>query len=88
MAKWKDRKRHYNDEEPSESSIRLGSLRLSIHRHIDHPPDQWLASCSMFFSQRELKSKKMDEAKCQAKAILQVILEDAIADILDVENKN
>ena len=82
MAKWKDRKRHYSDKEPDSSEIRLGRFKLSVHRHIDYPQDQWLASSTLFHCVR-LASKDIGEAKNQAKAILQVILEEAISSITE-----
>lgn len=39
----------------------------------------WLASCYPYvFDQRELKSKDIKEAQCQAVSILEVILRDAL----------
>ena len=84
MAKWKDKKKRFDSDEVESSSIRLGQFRLLIHRHIHYPPDVWLASCHLgIFDQVELASKDLKEAKCQAKAKVQVILEDAIKDILE-----
>ena len=81
--KWKDRKRKASSDEIKESEIYLGRFRLTVHRHIDYPTDVWLASCTNIFSQLELASADLGEAKCQATAKVQVILEDAIKDILE-----
>lgn len=83
MPDWKDKKRNYTSDEIVSSEIRFGKFRLTVHRHIHYPPDVWLASCTDLFSQIELASKELNEAKCQAKAKVQVILEDALKDILE-----
>lgn len=83
MPDWKDKKKRYDSDEIESSEINLGRFRLSVHRHIYRPPDVWLASCTGLFSQIELASKDLSEAKCQAKAKVQVILEDAIKAVLE-----
>lgn len=83
MPDWKDKKKRYDSDEIISSEINFGRFRLSVHRHIYYPPDTWLTSCPGLFSQVELASKDLSEAKCQAKANVQVILEDAIKAILD-----
>ena len=83
MSKWKDKKKSYVCDEISQSEISFGQFRLTVHRHIHYPPDVWLASCTDMFSQMELKSKDLSEAKCQAKARVQSILEEALKDILE-----
>jgi hypothetical protein len=80
---WKDKKKRYDSDEIESSEINLGCFRLTVHRHIHYPPDVWLASCTNLFSQIELASKDLDEAKCQAKAKVQVLLENALKDILE-----
>lgn len=75
--KWKDKRRN---DEIDESETRFGIFRLSVH-HYWNCEDQWFASCHYMFSQRPLESKKLDEAKGQAVAMVQVILEDALAAI-------
>ena len=82
MAKWKDEKAGYADKKIIGSEIRLGKFKLSVHRHIHYDADIWLASCYGLFDQVVLRSKELLEAKCQAKAKVQVMLEDALKDIL------
>lgn len=65
MKKWEDKTKGWDSNEVVSSDIRLGTFRLSIHRHIDHEPDAWLASCAHLFSKVALKSKDIDNAKCQ-----------------------
>lgn len=84
MPKWKDEKNYHDSDDIKGSAIKLGRFKLSIHRHIDYPADVWFASCSYLFNCVELASKDPNEAKSQAKAKLQVILEDAIKDILEI----
>lgn len=83
MTKWKDEKAGYADPSIIGSNIKLGKFKLSVHRHINYEPDAWFASCYGIFDMIALKSKKLSEAKCQAKAKVQVVLEDALKDICD-----
>ena len=78
MAKWKDK---LKNGKINESEIRFGEFKLSVHRHIAHKEDEWFSSCSYLFSCKPLHSKDVSQAKVQAKAILQVILQDAVAEI-------
>lgn len=84
MTKWKDEKAGYADPKIVGSEILLGKFKLSVHRHIHYDADTWLASCYGLFDQVVLKSKDLSEAKCQAKAKVQVIMEDALKDICDI----
>ena len=79
MKKWKDKER---GDVIVESEVMLGRFGLSIHRHISCDPEQWLATCYGLFSQKVLGSKDLNQAKCQAVAMVQEILEVALADIL------
>lgn len=79
MAKWNIEKRYGDDV--SITSCNFGRFRLTVHRHIDYENDQWLASAAGLFNCFKLKSKSLEEAKTQAKAKLQVILQEAIDEI-------
>jgi hypothetical protein len=81
MAKWKDRSKVCAAPEIVESEIRLGIFRLTVHRHIHHEPDVWLASCCGLFDQAVLESKDLSEAKCQAASKVRMILEAALKNI-------
>ncbi len=59
---------------------KLGPITLSVHTGFGDNTGLWFAS-SELFKRTPLKSKKLSEAKCQAVAMLQVTLQDAIADI-------
>lgn len=83
MPPWKDKEKRPDYSEIESSETRIGQFRLSVYHHIHYPPDTWLASCYGLFDRVELASKNLAEAKCQAKAKAQVILEDAIRDILE-----
>ena len=84
MSKWKDNKRGWGEDAIIKGSeIRFGWFKLSVHRHIDYPKDKWLASCAYIFNCRELASKDLRQAKAQAKAALQCILQDALDEILE-----
>lgn len=72
----------WESKSPQVWSANIGMFRLVVHRHIDWPADTWLATCNPgLFSLRKLASKDVEEAKCQAVAMLQVICEEAIQDI-------
>lgn len=86
MVEWKDKKNRSGDVESSE--IRLGVFRLIVHRYVGYPPDMWLATCYGVFDKTEMKSKDIDEAKCQAKAKLQCLFLNAISDMVGVQEPN
>jgi hypothetical protein len=49
------------------SVTNFAGCRLSIHRHIHYPKDQWLFSCNLLgIDNAELKSKDLEEAKQEA----------------------
>ena len=79
MKKWKEEKRF---GEVVGSNCRAGAFKISVHRFIGYAPDLWFVSCSPFFNVKELKSKELEEAKCQAAAMVQVKFEEAIEDII------
>lgn len=83
MSKWKDKTKRGAFGEIESSETKLGGFKLSVHRHIHHEPDTWLASCHPLFQAKPLASKKLLEAKCQAVALVQCILEDALRDIVE-----
>lgn len=83
MSKWKNKGKGYGDNSTIQGSdISFGQFRLSIHRHISYPKDKWLATCGYLFSCRELSSKDLEQAKIQAKSLLQCILQNALDKII------
>lgn len=76
MKNWKEEK---NFGRVIGVSCRAGVLKVSVHRYIGHPADQWFVSCSPFFEVKPLESKDMEEARCQATEMVKVKLEEAIA---------
>jgi len=76
MSKWKEIKRN---NKVVGAEMRAGAFKLSVHRYVVCG-EKWFASCNIF-NCRELKSIKLSEAKCQAAAMLQVKLQDAIDEI-------
>jgi len=81
MSKWKDKINYSKNQEITESQIKLGGMKISVHRHINYAADVWFVSC-YFFDKKELTSKDLDQAKTQAKAMFQVKIEEVIGDIL------
>lgn len=67
---------------PSTWKLKVGNVSICVHRHI-HYPGKWLLSCDLFFNNRELKPEGIEQAKCQAVAMVQVELQKAIDDIID-----
>lgn len=83
MSEWKDKAKRYDNPEIESAEARFGMYRLIVHRHIHYAPDAWLASCSpSVFAGIEMASKELGEAKSQAKAKLQTILETALKELL------
>ena len=64
------------------ANCRAGDLKISVHHYIGYPEDQWFVSCSPFFNVKLLYSEHLEEAQCQAAAMVQVKLGEAIADIV------
>ena len=85
MIEWKDTSswsRGDVDRTPKSWTAEIGRFRLVVHRHRSYEPDKWLATCYPgVFSEFELASKDVDEAKCQAVAKLQAVCSDVIREI-------
>jgi hypothetical protein len=62
------------------SEAYAGSIRIAIYWVGE--VDGWMMGSTDVTPPRGLASKKIDEAKCQAAAAVQVVLEKALADIL------
>jgi len=70
------------DRTPRTWHAQFGRFKMTLTRHIYHAPDAWVSTCEGVFDRREMASKDVREAACQAKAMLQVELETAIQAIL------
>ena len=79
MLKWEDERRN---SEIVGSSIKFGVFRLSVQHRLGSNSDKWFVSCHKIFDRIELTSTKLLEAKCQARAMLQIKLQDAIDQIV------
>jgi hypothetical protein len=81
--------RNSKDRAPRTWTVKLGRFALVVTRHFSCAPDVWVCHCYPLWERRELASKKLREAACQAKAMLQVELETVISELakLDVNPK-
>lgn len=79
MPKWIDETRR---GEITGSVLKAGKFTISVHRHIHYPADMWLFDCFGLFDCKELDCKNLEEAKCQAAALVQVELENAVKVII------
>ena len=70
------------DRTPRTWKAKFGRFNLVLTRHRDYPSDKWVTSCHGVIHQQAMASADLGEAACQAKAMLQVALEDAIQEIL------
>ena len=84
MSKWKDQVKSFSDSTVVSSEIKLGNVKLSVHRHIHHHPSVWLSSCSIFFSQTELLEVDLEKAKCEATEMLRLRLQNCLDQIIDI----
>jgi hypothetical protein len=82
MSKWKDERKRYDDKEIIASKLIAGRFKLTVHHYAGYNDDVWFASCYTLFCRYRLASNKLEEAKSQAKNMLQSILETALEDIL------
>lgn len=83
MVAWKDITTYTQNDKvrtPRVYVINLGKIRLTVHRHIDWPEDQWLASCQLF-PMTQLSFKEIDKAKWEAVNIFESALVKALKDI-------
>lgn len=77
MSDWNDT---YRKDELDGSEMQCGKFQLMVHHYVGCG-DNWYASCYGVFEMVTMDSKKLSEAKAQAKAKLQIILEDAVRDL-------
>jgi hypothetical protein len=70
------------DRTPKTWEARFGKLRVCVTRHIDYPKDVWLLRCHDLGLERQLASPKIEEAACQARAIVQSHLEEMLRDVI------
>jgi hypothetical protein len=89
MSEWKDTTSYSQntkreDRVPKTWELRLKHLRIKVHRYhsID---DVWFLTChDINISVRELASKELEQAKCQAKAIVQATLEHMLEELIEI----
>jgi hypothetical protein len=81
MKTWSDKRKSWDDDTITSSEARFGGYRLTVHRHIDYPPDVWLASCTIFFNKCVMQSKDLDGAKKEAMDKLRKMLKKTIEDL-------
>lgn len=60
-----------------------GGLKISVHRHIHHEPDDWLLTCAPWFNCQVLPSKAAPVAKRQALDLVQERLHAALVALHD-----
>ena len=64
--------------------LQVGSLQLLVWRSFSiHDTRKWVATCEPFFKNQPLGGKTFYEAACQAKAVLQVYLEEAMSALVE-----
>jgi hypothetical protein len=81
MIEWKDEtsySRGDTERVPRAWAVKVGALKISVHRHIHHDPDVWLLTCAPWFSCHELPSKAAPLAKRQALDLVQERLHAAL----------
>ena len=69
------------DRTPRTWEAAFGKTRIVVTRHIDYEKDQWIMRCHALTLERLLASKDINEAACQAKAIVQAHLEQMLRDL-------
>ena len=82
---WKDASSYSRGDTartPVTWGAKFGKLYILVTRYVGYPKDSWLVLCHQLNIKQELKSKKLSEAACQAKAIVQVHLEELISGII------
>lgn len=64
--KWRHETRHFGTRDFSSAKTEVNGFHLTVHRHIGHPPEQWLWSCSRVIQACPLESAKLEDAKQEA----------------------
>lgn len=88
MSQWKDVTTYKrgdigdDDRKPRSWELKAGAFRLVVTRQHGADQNTWYFNCEPFFNWRPLASPHIDDAMCQAKALLQVELERAIKELL------
>lgn len=69
--------------------LRIGKMRLVVHRHLHHDPDQWLMTVhgDINIDNRPLLQKDLDKAKREALAALHNTLDRLCRDVAAVMYK-
>lgn len=66
MINWRD-----SDGRGRTFSAHFGRLRVIVTRHIHYAPDEWLASCEPFFSERSIaRGAELEKAQRMAIELL------------------
>lgn len=79
MNEWKDETSYSRggDRTPTTWTLRLPTLRITVHRHVHYAPNQWLVTCDRLLGVPQLlASGELEAAKREAieKLILCVIM--------------
>lgn len=92
-APWQDETSYSQREprgvkEPSTFTARIGELKVSVTRHIDHGPDVWVLRCNQvgIVNPQELKNKDLHRAITEAASIVNIKLKKMAADALQLIN--
>ena len=89
MLVWKDTSSYSRDDKdrtPNSFDMYIHNLRISVHRHIHHPPDVWLVSITPGSLSHELKSKDIEAAKAEALNFCLGWLNPIVAGVVDALN--
>jgi len=83
MAKWKyERVSNWNGKKGVwGAELNIGILKISVHKHIHHDPNDWLVSCSPFINSKKLDAKTLTEAIKEASEKVKAILENCISSL-------
>jgi len=75
------------DRTPRTWHAQFGRFKMTLTRHSRHAPDAWVATVDGVFERREMGSKDVREAACQARAMLQDELETAIKALIGANDE-
>ena len=79
--KWKDTTSFSQGDElriPRTFVAMAGSLKITVTRHIDHEPTEWVLICDPFFRKVVIGNRTADEAKAAAIVAVRVKLKTAL----------
>jgi hypothetical protein len=83
---WKDISSHSQgdtDRTPKTWRVNVDEFRITVTRHINYAPGDWLLICQPFAGMRRLAATEIESAKSEAIAFVRDRLQSALTELQD-----